>query len=84
MSRVTQFLVEVQYREPSYETRHGAREAPYRFRYRIDAASEGAATQLALAEFWRISQISSVGWVREVVDVHVTPVIGVPQRSQLP
>jgi hypothetical protein len=47
-------LVEIRYREPSYEGRHGRREPPYRWRYRVDVSSEAHATQLALDEFRRI------------------------------
>jgi 1,2-phenylacetyl-CoA epoxidase PaaB subunit len=68
-----QLLVEIRYREPSYEERHGRRESPYRWRYRVDAANEAHATQLALDEFRRIEAISSVGWARDVVEIRVTP-----------
>ncbi len=70
------FLVEVRYREPSYEARHGAREAPYRFRYRLSAPTEEAAIASALREFEHVTSLSSVGWAREVVDVHIVPAIG--------
>jgi hypothetical protein len=73
---VTRFIVELRYREPSYETYHGARAEPYRFRYRIDALSKEAAIEIAIAEFERISALSSVGWTREIVGVDVVPVIG--------
>lgn len=72
--RCTHFVVELRYREPSYEARHGARAEPYRFRYRIEAASPEAAVGRALQEFREISAISSVGWVRDVVGCEVTPV----------
>lgn len=74
--RCTQFVVEVRYREPGYEARHGARAAPYRFRYRIEATSEEAAVCQALQEFRHIAEISSVGWARDVVGCDVMPVIG--------
>jgi hypothetical protein len=69
------FLVEVRYREPSYETRHGRRALPYRFRYSIEALDERAAEQLAVAEFHRITALSSVGWTREIVEIDVVPAI---------
>jgi len=72
----TQFIVEIHYREPGYEARHGARDKPFRFRYRIHAGSAESARWLALDEFRRITELSSVGWVRDVVGVDVTPVIG--------
>lgn len=68
-----QLLVEIRYREPSYEERHGRRELPYRWRYRVDAVSEAHATELALGEFRRIEAMSSVGWTRDVVEICVTP-----------
>lgn len=66
---LTAFLVEVRYREPSYESRHGVRPEPYRFRYRRWAASADAAIADALAEFWHITALSSSGWTREIVGV---------------
>lgn len=76
------FLVEVRYREPSYELRHGPREEPYRFRYRLQAASEQAAIAFVVGEFNRISALSSVGWTRVIVEIVVVPVIE-PKRSTL-
>lgn len=68
-----EFIVEVRYREPSYETHHGARAEPYRFRYRIRAASEQAAIAFAVVEFERMSVLSSVGWTRALVEIVVEP-----------
>jgi hypothetical protein len=65
------FVVELRYREPGYEARHGAKAEPYRFRYRIVAASEEAAVWQALAEFHEISALSGVGWTRDVVSCDV-------------
>lgn len=72
----TEFVVELQYREPGYEARTGQRSQPFRFRYRISASSEAQARWLALEEFRRITELSSVGWIREVVRVDVIRVIG--------
>lgn len=72
----TVFIVEVQYREPGYEARTGARDEPFRFRYRITACNETQARWFALDEFRRISALSSVGWIRDIVGVDVIPVIG--------
>jgi len=69
------FLVEIQYREPSYERRHGARPNPYRWRYRIYARSGEMAVEMALQEFREIAQLSSSGWSREVVAVEVLLVL---------
>ena len=70
-----QFIVEIHYREPGYEARHGARDEPFRFRYRIHAGSADSARWLALDEFRRITELSSVGWIRDVIGVDVIPVI---------
>jgi hypothetical protein len=75
-SGLPQFIVEIHYREPSYEARNGVRDAPFRFRYRIDASSADTAQKLALAELRRVTALSSVGWIRDVVDVSVIRVIG--------
>lgn len=72
--RASTFVVEVRYREPGYEARHGERAEPYRFRYRIDAHDPAAATAIALREFHDITARSSVGWARVIVDVVATPV----------
>ncbi len=67
------FIVEVRYREPSYEIRHGARAEPYRFRYRLEAPSEHAAIASVVAEFERMNVLSSVGWTRQIVELVVEP-----------
>lgn len=72
----SRFIVEVRYREPSYETHHGARPEPYRFRYRLDAPSEQAAVAMAVADFERMNAQSSVGWTRLIVQIVVEPVTG--------
>ena len=63
------FLVEIRYREPTFETRHGVRTEPYRWRYRIEAASEKVAVRLAVDEFRRMEAISAVGWRRDIVAI---------------
>ena len=72
--RASWFLVEIQYREPTYEARHGRRANPYRFRYRLEARSEAEARELAIIEFARVAAISSVGWTREIVGVAIAPI----------
>ncbi len=72
---VIPFVVEIQYREPGYELRFGARAQPYRFRYRLEAASAELAAGLAMSEFRQITEISRVGWIRDVVQVLVIPVV---------
>lgn len=65
------FVVEIQYREPTYEARHGRRASPYRFRYRLEATSSSDARDLALVEFARVTAMSSVGWPRDIVGVTI-------------
>lgn len=74
MNGTGQFLVEILYREPGYEARHGPREQPYRWRYAVSASSPATAEGMALAEFKTIASLSSVGWIREVVAVHISTV----------
>jgi len=69
--RASWFIVEIQYREPSYEARHGRRATPYRFRYRIEATSSAEAREHAVIEFARVSAMSSVGWTREIVGMSI-------------
>jgi hypothetical protein len=47
------FVVEVRYVEPTYSSRHGGAQEPYRFRYRIEATTREAAVRMALDEFGR-------------------------------
>lgn len=61
------FLVTVEYLEPTY--RHDGHR--YTFSFRVDAASASAAVDHALAEFHRMSALSSVGWVREIAALHI-------------
>ena len=65
------YTVEIEYREPTYEARHGPRDRPYRWRYVIHAASAEDARRRALVEFRHIAAISSAGWSREIVGVHI-------------
>lgn len=65
-------VVDISYREPSYESRNGARPNPYRWRYVVDAETVDRATRLAIVEFRRIETMSSVGWCREIVAIKVS------------
>ena len=80
LAPISEFLVEVQYREPTYELHAGAKTAPYSWRYRISAGDEDEARRGALGQFYALAALSSVGWVREVVGVTVqrNPVGRVP------
>jgi hypothetical protein len=73
------FRVRIQYREPTYEMRHGRKLEPYHWVYEIVAGSEAEAAASALREFHGTTRASSVGWVREVVGVHVTPALTLVQ-----
>jgi hypothetical protein len=66
------FIVDIFYRELGYETRNGPREKPYHWRYRLQASSKANAEDQGVAEFQRIALLSSVGWCRTIVSVHVT------------
>lgn len=66
-------IVDIAYREPSYETRHGIKPEPYRWRYVVEADSLDRATRLALDEFRRMEALSSVGWRRDIVSIDVSP-----------
>jgi hypothetical protein len=65
------YLVTIEYREPTYELRVGPKTRPFGWTYEIVAADESSARESALREFWWVTRASSVGWVREVVGVHV-------------
>lgn len=69
---MSMFLVDIFYRELAYETRNGPRETPYHWRYRLQASTRAQAEQQGVAEFQRIEMMSSVGWSRTIVAVHVT------------
>ncbi len=63
------FLVQIRYREPSYERRHGSKPEPYRARFTVAASDETEACRLAMSEFRHVEALSSVGWRREVVNI---------------
>jgi hypothetical protein len=65
------FVVDIEYREPGYELRHGVRDRPYHWRYRLVSTCERYAAEVAIAEFRTIEALSSVSWTREIVDVSV-------------
>ena len=65
------YTVTIHYREPSYEQTGKPRAEPYRFTYDVHAEGADRARELAIAEFERVTRESSVGWVREIVEVEV-------------
>jgi hypothetical protein len=71
LHQVETYLVTIEYREPTYELRAGAKPRPYGWTYEIVAADESAARESALEEFRWVTRASSVGWIREVVGVTV-------------
>ena len=76
------YLVEIQYRELSYETRNGPRPEPYRASFRINANCERHAIALAIAEFRRLAVESAVGWTRDIVGVNAAIVLSTPTLTQ--
>ncbi|MHB8876279.1 MAG: hypothetical protein ACYC8T_21515 [Myxococcaceae bacterium] len=68
---VSDYVVEIRYREPTYEVRAGHKDEPYSWRYRISAGNEDEARARALGQFAALADLSSVGWVREVIGVTV-------------
>ena len=67
------YHVRIEFREPTYELRAGPKPAPYLFGYDVEAASESEAEQSALVEFRETARLSSVAWIRQVLQVVVTP-----------
>lgn len=65
------YRVRIDYREPTYEARAGQKRSPYSWTYEVVAANENEAARMALREFRETARVSSVGWFREVVAVHV-------------
>lgn len=64
----------IHYREPTYR-RAEAKPEPYRWSYRVAAATPNDGKRQALAEFRRVARLSGVGWIREVVRVEAQSVI---------
>lgn len=73
------FLVKVDYREPTYRQDGHV----YGFTFRCQASSFADATQQALRRFEEMATLSSVGWVREVIAVHVEALACSPIEIQL-
>lgn len=76
MRATSHFRVIIRYREPTYAAHHEPKAKPYEWTFRIKAATAAAAKGQALGEFHAIAALSSVGWVREIVDVDVNPTVG--------
>jgi hypothetical protein len=70
---VSRYHVRIEFREPTYELRAGPKPEPYLFGYDVEAASESEAEQSALLEFRETARLSSVAWIRQVLQVVVTP-----------
>jgi len=68
------YLVTIHYREPTYE-RHTydnvTRLHPFKIRYEVTTLypNEERARGLALREFYHVAAHSSVGWVRQIVQM---------------
>lgn len=70
---VRDYLVRVSYREPTFEEAEPEARSTYTWTWRIAAPGEDEAKKKAIREFDRMQLLSSVGWIREVVDIHVEP-----------
>lgn len=70
---VRDYLVRVTYREPNFEEVEPQARSPFTWTWRISAPGEDEARVKAIREFDRMQMLSSVGWIREVVDISVTP-----------
>ena len=70
---MSRYHVRIEFREPTYELRAGPKPEPYLFGYDVEAASESEAEQSALLEFRETARLSSVAWIRQVLQVVVTP-----------
>jgi len=68
-----QYCVTIRYREPTYAVHHEPRLRPYSFTFWIDAVDDASAREKAVTEFWKTAELSSVGWIREIVEVEVKP-----------
>jgi hypothetical protein len=66
------FRVKEVYREPTHDQQTG-QEHIYSGTFEVNAGSSDQAIQVAVGIFKTIEQLSSVGWVREIVEVRVTP-----------
>jgi hypothetical protein len=69
---VSRYHVRIEFREPTYELRAGPKQEPYLFGYDVEAASESDAEESALLEFRETARLSSVAWIRQVLQVIVT------------
>ena len=78
---VSRYHVRIEFRELTYELRAGPKPEPYLFGYDVEAASESEAKQSALLEFRETARLSSVAWIRQVLQVVVTPA---PDPAELP
>jgi hypothetical protein len=70
---MSRYHVRIEFREPTYELRAGTKPEPYLFGYDLEAPSESEAQQSALMEFREMAKLSSVAWIRQVLQVIVTP-----------
>ena len=75
------YRVVIHYREPSYESRHGRKDEPYRWTFQVRARSDDDAVDFAVAEFEEIERKSSVSWTREIVGVFVERESNEPSAS---
>jgi len=65
-----EYLVRLDYREPSLELHTQVERPPFTWTYRVVARTEEAAIANGLAQFREMEALSSVGWGREICGVH--------------
>ena len=70
-----EYLVRVQYREPTYELRVGKKKFPYRWSIQLFATCAEEAMEIARREIGGSTRISNVGWIRVIVSMVATEVL---------
>ena len=69
-----EYLVRIEYREPTYELATRKRSQPFRWTCRIKARSPAGASALAVEQFRAAQRLSSVGWLREIECIEVVEI----------
>ena len=69
-----EFVVEILYREPSYEIRIEPKKNPYKGTYNIRAKNKEEAEEMAMNLFRSTEKRSLVGWTRVVQQIEVNEV----------
>lgn len=70
---MAQYLVRIDFREPTYELEHAPRAEPYTWTVNeLEAKDEDEARRVAVSRFHHLASLSGVGWVREIERVSVS------------